>query len=233
MGLDSVELLVEVEKTFRVEIPHDEAEQILTVGDFHNAVWRHLAGKYSEKCKSQSLFYKLRKSYADEFGFSPKEFTLEASPDIIFPKHDRRRAYSSFAKTISLKLPKLELTRPSARLLSLFGFLTILGGLAASIVLINFFDYSKRTWLIPVAGIALSILLSNLLDPWRTVIKATTIRAFTEHTLSLNYASLISDEGTNRKEMEMVINHIIAEMAGLDLGEVTPEKRIVADLGID
>jgi acyl carrier protein len=233
MGLDSVELLVKVENTFGIEIPGPEAEKILTVGDFHDAVWRHIAGKYSEKCKSQSLFYKLRKSSADEFGFSPENFTLEASPDIIFPKHNRRRAYSSFAKAINLKLPKLELTRPLARLLSLFGLFAILGGLAISIVLINFFDYSKSTLFIPVIGIALTVLLSNLLNPWRTVIEASTIRVFTEHTLSVNYAKLISDEGTNRKEMEMVINHIIAEMAGLNLEEVRPEKRIVADLGID
>jgi hypothetical protein len=31
----------------------------------------------------------------------------------------------------------------------------------------------------------------------------------------------------------MVINHIIADMAGLDLEEVTPEKKIADDLGID
>ena len=60
MGLDSLEILMKVEDTFGIKIPDREAEQILTVGDFHNAVWRHLSGKHSDKCKSQNLFYKLR-----------------------------------------------------------------------------------------------------------------------------------------------------------------------------
>ena len=63
MGLDSVEILMKVEDTFGIKIPDQEAEQILTVGDFHNAVWRHLSGKQTDKYKSQNLFYKLRKAF--------------------------------------------------------------------------------------------------------------------------------------------------------------------------
>jgi len=42
MGLDSVELLVEVENTFIIKIPDTEASHITTVGDFYDAVWRQL-----------------------------------------------------------------------------------------------------------------------------------------------------------------------------------------------
>lgn len=59
------------------------------------------------------------------------------------------------------------------------------------------------------------------------------MREFTQHILALNYSTLIADEGTNRQEMEIVINHIIADMAGFDLVEVTPDKKIADDLGID
>ncbi|MBG9378416.1 hypothetical protein I5907_19415 [Panacibacter sp. DH6] len=70
-------------------------------------------------------------------------------------------------------------------------------------------------------------------QPERTAIKETTVREFTQHTLALNYSTLVANEGTNRQEMESVINHIIADMAGLDLEEVTSEKKIADDLGID
>ena len=39
MGLDSIEIVMKVEKTFDIKIPDREAEQIVTVADFHNAVW--------------------------------------------------------------------------------------------------------------------------------------------------------------------------------------------------
>ncbi|MBG9378415.1 hypothetical protein I5907_19410 [Panacibacter sp. DH6] len=112
MGLDSVEILIKVENTFGIKIPDQEAEQISTVGDFHNAVWRHLSGKHSDKCKSQNLFYKLRKSFADTFDFSPQKLKLDTSPEEIFPKTNRRRVYLSFADTANLKLPDLVLKSP-------------------------------------------------------------------------------------------------------------------------
>ena len=233
MGLDSVEILMKVEDTFGIKIPDQEAEQILTVGDLHNAVWRHLSGKHSDKCKSQNLFYRLRKSFADTFNFSPQKLNLDTSPEEIFPKTNRRQLYLSFGDTTNLKLPDLVLTKPWTTILTAFGFATIIGGLATSLILINFFDTSKWTLLIPVAGIILTFLLSDLLNPKRTAIKEITIREFAQHTLALNYSTLVTNEGTNRQEMESVINHIIAEMAGLDLEEVTSEKKIADDLGID
>lgn len=233
MGLDSVEILMKVEDTFSIRIPDQEAEQILTVGDFHNAVWQHLAGKHSERCKSQNLFYKLRKSFSDTFNFSPQQLKLDTSPEEIFLIVNRRQVYFGFADTTNLKLPDLDLIKPWTTVLTSFGFATIIGGLATSLTLINIFDYSKWTLLIPVAGIILTFLFSELLDTKRTSIKEVTMREFTKHTLALNYSILIANEGTNRQEMETVINHIISDIAGLDLEKVTSDKKIGDDLGIN
>lgn len=233
MGLDSVEILMKVEETFGIKIPDQEAEQIYTVGDFHNSVWRHLSGRHSEKCKSQHLFYMLRESFANMFNFSPQRLTLDTSPEDIFPKTNRRELYLSFSKTTDLKLSDLVLAKPWAVVLTAFGFLTIIGSLAASVTLIYMFNFSNWALLAPVAGIILTFLLSLLLNPKRTVIEEATIREFTQHTLALNYSSLVADEGANRREMESVINYIISDMAGVDLEEVTSEKKIAYDLGID
>jgi len=233
MGLDSVEILMKVEDTFGIKIPDGEAEQIYTIGDFHNAVWRHLSGKSSAKCKSQILFYKLRKLLNEEFNFSPHQIKLETSPDDIFPQEFRREKYLKFSDTIGLTLPELKLTRPWSTLLSIFGFVTITGGLVTSLILINFFNISKWTLLITVAGALLTFIFSNLLNSKRTAINEQTFREFIQHTLALNYSTLLVNEGTNRQEMETVMNHIIADMAGLDLKEVSSEKRIADDLGID
>ncbi len=233
MGLDSMEILVKVEDTFGIKIPDRDAEQIITVGDFHNAILQHLSGRYSDKCKTQILFYKLRRSFADEFDISLHNFKLETLPADLFPIDKRRHIYNSFADTINLKLPALTLTEPWATLLISFAIVTILGGLVASLILINFFDVTKWTFLVPVAGFFLTFLLSDLLNPRRTVIPAKTIRDFVEHTLALNYAEFVSEIGTNRREMEKVTNYIIADKAGLEIEEVTPEKKICDDLGID
>ncbi|WP_345774540.1 hypothetical protein [Pinibacter soli] len=233
MGLDSVEILMEVEKTFGINIPDQEAEKIITVHDFHNSVWRHLEGKYSDRCKSQAVFYQLRQSFADTFNFSKQEFRLDTSLDDIFPGDDRREIYFRFATINNLEFPKLVLTKSLQVFLNSFGVVSILGGLCLSLILIFFFDYGKWTLLIPVAGIVGTSLISKLLNPMRIVIAPTRVRDFTRQVLSLNYASLTKENGVNRKEVESVINQIIADKIGLELDEVTPEKKIHDDLGVD
>jgi hypothetical protein len=90
MGLDSVEIVLEVEKAFGISIPDKEAEKILTVGDFHEAVWKHLDGNISDKCKSQLLFYNLRQSFTNTFNFPKKNLKTDSLLNDIFPELNRR-----------------------------------------------------------------------------------------------------------------------------------------------
>jgi len=233
MGLDSVEILLKVEDSFGIKIPDQEAQQILTVGDFHNAVWRQLSGRSSDICQSQRLFYTLRRSFTEKPGYSPRQLTLETAPQAIFPARNRRQEYLTFSKTTNLKLPGLVLEKFWNRVLTAFGIVAIIGSLAASITLINVFNYSKWVFLMPVAGIVLTILFSGLLASRRTVISASTMRDFTQQVLALNYSTLSVNEGINRQEMQAIIDHIIADMTGICREEITPDKKIADDLGID
>lgn len=233
MGLDSVEILMRVEETFGIKIPDQEAQEIVTVGDFHSTVWRHLSGRHSNNCQSQKLFYKLRRSFAEQYEIPSQQLNTNTSPDKIFPVTNRRYEYMKFSTETSLNLPDLILPDFWQTILISVGFAAIGGGLITSLVWINFFGYSKWMLLIPIAGIIVTVILSELLDPKRVVIGANTVRAFTQQTLNLNYSMLVREDGTNRTEMESVINHIIIDQAGLDPEEVTPDKKIGDDLGID
>lgn len=232
MGMDSLELLIDIEKAFSISIPDQEAEKIITVGDFHNVVWKHVEGREGEKCKSQSLFYILRKGFQQEFNVPRNEIRPGGSVSELFPEQDRRRAYYAFAESTGLKLPDLVLTRPWYLFLNGFGIATIIGGLGISILLAGFWNYSQWIFLLPVAGIIYTILISDVLDPKRTVIESGQLRQFTKRVLANNFAELAKETGLNRKEVESVINYIISDRHGIDLDEITPEKKIGDDLGI-
>jgi acyl carrier protein len=233
MGLDSMEILMKIENTFSIRIPDREAEQIITVGDFHEAVWHQLAGRYSNKCKSQGIFYKLRQASIETFSFPGNQFKLETCPEDVVPRNSRRREYSGFGRVTGLELPALRLTKGWNLVIMAFAIAAIPITLVLSVILIIFFDLSNWLLLLPVAGMILTALLSYILEPKRTVIGASSMRVFIQEILTLNYAKLAGDTGTNRQEMEMVMNQIIADMAGLDLEAVTPPKKIGDDLGID
>jgi hypothetical protein len=46
MGLDIVQLVMQVEETFSLDLPNDECEQVRTVGDLYRLVLKKLALAY-------------------------------------------------------------------------------------------------------------------------------------------------------------------------------------------
>jgi hypothetical protein len=43
MGLDSVELIMEIEDEFGIEIPDEDVQDILTLGDLHRLLFNHVS----------------------------------------------------------------------------------------------------------------------------------------------------------------------------------------------
>ncbi|OQP65939.1 hypothetical protein A3860_15225 [Niastella vici] len=233
MGLDSVEILVNVENAFGITISNFEAEKIATVGDIHSIVWRSVQGRQSMRCKSQQLYYKLRHILITKFRVHKDTIELNASLNEIFPLMNRRLLYRKLEKEVQLKLPPLVLPPVWENTLRITGFVLIAGTLACSLVMVRMFHYTSWLYLLPGLGIVLTIFFSNVLDGVRTVFTPATLKAYTQQVLSLNYATLIQQNGTNRKEVELIINNVIAETIGLELHEISPEKRLAYDLGID
>jgi acyl carrier protein len=233
MGLDGVELVMEIEKAFDIRIPDEEAEKILTVGDMYNSVWNHLENRHSNQCNSQILFYTLRKYFTDTFQLPKHLFKPHTLLNDIFPRENRRKQYFIMENNINLELPGLVLTDHWGVFLNSVGLICIPGGILFSIILKNFFNYSNWVFLIPLAGSATTLLTSKFLIPKRTVIRPSLVRDFTHKTLAMNYSTVTKKMGVNRKEVETVINQIIVDKIGVDLEEISPEKSFTDDLGVD
>ena len=233
MGLDSVEILVNVENAFGITISNYEAEKIYTVGDIHNIVWRNIQGRQSMRCRSQQLFYRLRYTLINRYKVPREAIELDASLNIIFPKKNRRLKYYKLQKELQLKMPELVLPAIWARALFITGVIFIPGMLATALVLIYGYDRTRWLYLLPGLGLIATIFISNILDAVRTEFEPETIKDYTKTVLSLNYGTLMQDKNIDRKEMETLINNVIAETIGLELHEILPEKSLTDDLGID
>lgn len=108
MGLDSIELLVAVEKHFQISIPNKEAEKILTVDDFATCVSKHIHFNADAKCKSQCLFYYLRSYFRTTYDFSPQDFLPATDLGKIFPVNSRKERWEKLAEDFNIRLPDLE-----------------------------------------------------------------------------------------------------------------------------
>ena len=76
MGLDAVEIVLRVEKTFGVDLPDAELESAATVGDLYKLLLSKLDGSYA--CLSSRAFYRVRRSMVEVLGvpggrFGPRQ----------------------------------------------------------------------------------------------------------------------------------------------------------------
>lgn len=106
MGLDSVEILVRVEKYFDISVPDSEAEEIATVQNFADCVFAKVTINPTEKCKSQMLFYKLRTYFVDKKEFNKGHIRPDSKIKELITG-DLQTTWDDIEKYLKLSLPAL------------------------------------------------------------------------------------------------------------------------------
>ncbi len=232
MGLDSVELLEEIEKTFDIRIPDPVAEKMDTVGKAYDEVWKRIQHRNSGKCILQVLFYRLRACFKEELpaGINISPCTLI---DDIVPKADRRKIWATLALRSKLKVPELVLPDKIARGLFKWGLVVFCSISWLSWYLNERLQIGGLIYLLAIAVCIVIIRLSSgVLKPQRVAIPCTTMRELTLQVLAMNMPAL-NGQGVTRKEMEMIINNVIVEKMGIDPDEIAPGKFFGNDLGLN
>jgi acyl carrier protein len=233
MGLDSVELIMEFEKVFGIQIPDQDAEKLTTVGSVHDYICNRIQSEKSNRCVTQLVFYKLRKYCTCSFNIPINEFATQTDLNIIFPFENRREVYKSFSNSLKLNIPGLTLNNRLDSLLDKIGIILVGGGLIIAFILKIFFNYSSWIFITPVIGIAITLILSSFLTPYRVHINPPLTGDFTKKLVTLNYSSLSEKNKFNKQEIISVINQVIVDKIGVDMEEITPEKSFTDDLGVD
>lgn len=82
MGLDSVQIIVDTENCFGIEIDNQAAEKMRTVGDLVDYVWDHIEHKDTKACLTQILFFRLRGFFSMHLNIDPSQF----KPHTHFPE---------------------------------------------------------------------------------------------------------------------------------------------------
>ena len=233
MGLDSVELIMEFEKTFGIEIPDADAEKLTTVGSVYDYIYSRIQSEQTNRCTTQIVFYRLRKYCMRRFNIARDEFTPLIDLNNIFPLENRRDEYESFSNSIKLDTPGLTLNNRLDSILNTAGLVSIAGSLIVAFILNTFFNISGWIYFLPVIGIIITFVLSAFLNPYRLHINPTLAGDFTTKLVVLNYTSLSSKNKFNKQEIIAVINQVIVDKIGVDMEEISPEKSFTDDLGVD
>jgi len=224
MGLDGVELIMEVEDTFGISIPDEEAEYCSTVGGMYNIIISKLTPA-EEGCLSNSAFYKLRKAMIDEFNFSRKEIRPKALLHGFFPEKNRRSAWKSLQERLNLQLPCLR--RPTMIHVGIF-LSSLMVGLTAGIYSRSIFIFiTAFLFAIIIAYMITKFLATEFPKP------CTTIGGTVNNIVALNFKTLREEKSKwHHNEVWRTLLFVISDQLGIDENELTPETNFVKDLNV-
>lgn len=248
MGLDVVELVMEVEDEFGIQITNEDYPKAVTVGDLRDLVVVKLAVKegwepvgQSSFCPSAALFLWLRKGLTTALDQSHLRVRPSDRLDGYLPSFRRRKDWSRWQTACELYLPALQ-HRPWLEALPLTGtlvtrFVSIAGGVVLSLT-----------------GQADAAFTLMVFTPLNSLIVGLILLAFREALPRRNlppalatFADLVRTIGPldwqqwqtlkrigpaeRRDEVWRHVQRIVSKQLSIPIPEIQPESRFIDDLG--
>lgn len=230
MGLDSVELVMEIEESFDIIIPDEDASKILTVGDMHSYVIDKLKQSGLESgCATQRAFYLLRRNIIKELSPTQKKIKPKDLTECYFPKKDRKRSWKKYKNRLKLKFPNLQRPRWLVNVLIII-YITM------SILYIFKQSVSNHPWVLTfiLYSIVFCYVSSILTGPFARNIpsECKTLGGFTKTLLAKNTKEI----GLSRflkSDVWDILCFLTSYQLGIEPETIKPESRFVEDLGCD
>jgi acyl carrier protein len=227
MGLDGVEIVMEVEEHFGVSISDDEAGGVRTVGDMVDLIEARVKRREATGCLSLPWFLKVRRLARDvkqQPGLRLRPATRVA--DVLHP-NERKMVWRGLKELVDLPLGGLR--RPSPIML-----IEALMVVASPILL--FVSLATLQTSLAIASVAFAFgawVLMVITRPLKTVPPKgyETFGEITQRLVGLEAAAI--GYPTNARELIFAdLALIVSEQLGVDLEKVKPEARFVEDLNI-
>jgi acyl carrier protein len=243
MGLELLEMVLEVERTFGIKLPDARASEVRTVGDLHGCIIEILGREAGERQLADGVFEKLRIALATIKGMTPESIDADTQLSTLLPFIGRRSAWRRLAKLIDLPLPPLQRPHVLSTIITvvaiplgwIFGILAIgrllpskttdiLAWLEAALVIVSVFLAIFVFWLVG------RCLTSPFAAFWPKALR--TVGDLCQAVLESHYGKVVRrEQGFNRDEVWCILQAIVAGVFCIDRKRVTPEARFVEDLG--
>lgn len=229
MGLDAVELMMEVEETFAIKVMDDDAVEMRTVGDLYRYILQHMPPEKTARiCLSAVTFYRLRQAFKKLGGVA--RLRPRDAITMLLPQRGRRRFWSELQQTANLSLPPLR--RPGW----LVWLSTLLVVAASALVGAQVYQATHSQSWAAVAGIASAIvgavIASIVTLPAAVCPPHATLRSLAAATLGLNYPRLREEYRHQAVDVWDTLKAILVNQLGVPADRVTPEASFVNDLGL-
>lgn len=227
MGLDGVEMIMEVEDEFGITIPDSEASAMRTVGDLVDLCLDRINKTKTMRCPTSPCFLALRKLVREIRNDSDLKILPGDNIESCLQTSDRQILWHRLPEL--LKTEPRQLRRPSWLRKTL-----VIVVLAFPIVLMTVLPWSAgMLMLIWFATFAFGLTVHKLTIGFRTRTPKGyhTFADITKRMVGLQIATTPPVE-TDYESVFSIVKSIVSDQLGVDVEEVTPTARFVEDLGM-
>jgi acyl carrier protein len=248
MGLDFVEVTMEIEDAFKISLGDDQFEGLINdrdilVGDLYEHILTKLhlrdVGRYSIRLNFD-LWQEIRQLLSDVTGVPSHRIELKTPLETLFPRDTRTDVWERLHEASPYRIPKLDypwIVRATA-----FAF-------TIAVVATEQFQLWQRGpgmgWLWPAAGL---LGMWMFVETYAKVIAAlrryrtsfpkgmTTVKELCRTVMAANYADICHDAGLPLDdrclEVWQKLTEILATTLDVDSDRITFKTRLFADLGM-
>jgi hypothetical protein len=244
MGLDILEVLLEVEEAFRVKIPHTEVPKMVTVGH----MYRYLVARLDEqgtawrsgRCASQIAFHQFRRILVDGLGIERGAVRPATPLGQLVGIESRRDLWARIGRAVGGYWPSLDRPRWMDRLLKsiLYASVVSIGIVWLVLGLVTVAGADTFAYLV-IAVLLLSglnVFAWGVTTPLATIIPrdCTTVRDCVSVLLRNQSDTILNDPGVRYGPGEVWIRFqgIVSKQLGVPIEDVTESARWVEDLDI-
>lgn len=244
MGLEMVEIAMEVERTFGITLPDSRTPQITTVGELCEYIVEALGRESEGEGLKGEVFREVETALQSALPglLYPKEFSKDTTLADLFPPMSRRRARQRLMNSLGMNLPALNRPRWISTLVIVAA--VVLGPVTGLLTLFSVFP-SKSTSPNWVIGLLCPVFVYGSACLWWFACRALTvpfavfwpkeictIGDLSEFVLMKSYGGVARKaKRFSREEVWNILQLIVASTLDLSRFDVQPESRFIEDLG--
>jgi acyl carrier protein len=232
MGLDLVEMVIQVEDTFGFSIPNEDIEHILIMGKLYDYVLAHRFHGKQDACLSSMTFYKVRRALMSVLQVERKEVRVSTELSALMSKQ-RRKTWQAIEKLTGFRLPPLRRPRRVVMISALaviglgiavpamLGLRPFGGGVAAALASMCIFAF---------VFYQITESLAYMFPP-----DVETVGQLTKGILARNYQPIVAEAQKSSTDEEVwdILRRIVGEQFAVPIERLTKETNFVQDLHID
>lgn len=231
MGLEYVEMVMELERRFDIEFDEGEAGYFLTVGALYDYLRNRCAGRGQPGCPTRRAFYRLRQAFVEVLGLDRQSLRPATELSPLLSRYPLHVTWNRLARKAGMRFPPLADRTGSFAACGAFLAMAI-AFTAGTFFTGDVFEGIAMALMSCLIGVLLGYMVGLC---WFSSIppETSTLGDLARVAVALNYSQFqdSAEPPAENDAIWQILCDVLADVSGIRREQLTRDTRFVEDLG--